>query len=109
MTPEEKKLLIETSQRLNQFLDLYHRIDQIDKFLLIKPLVLRNSNIKVEGTNGMKIAENATDKMSLWGVTPIVQPGAITTPSGGANIDPQARAAIASILAALRNVGVISV
>lgn len=113
MTPEEKaqldtatKAINDLSQKMDDFNDLFHRMDYVDKFYLTKPLVLRNTKIRIEGTEGLKIGENATDKLGVYGVTAVVQAGAITSPTGGGTQDSQARTAIDAIRTALKNFGI---
>lgn len=55
---------------------------------------------------GTRIGTNALQKMSVYGVTPIVQGAAITAPTGGATVDSPARTAINSIRAALTAFGI---
>jgi hypothetical protein len=108
MTPEEKKLLIEVNEKLENFLNVYYRTNFVDKMIMSKPLnFIDGVKILFGRTTGTKIGSTALEKLSVWGATPIVQPGAISDPSGGATVDSQSRTAISSILTALRNVGII--
>ena len=51
---------------------------------------------------GINIQSNGSAALlGLYGATPVVQPSAISAPSGGSTVDTQARAAIASILDAI--------
>lgn len=113
MKPEDRQLLIDTVKKLDQFkasydafVDIYYRTNMIDKMVLLNPLVLRNTDIVVEGTKGLKIGKNATDKISVYGATPVVQAAAIASPAGGGVIDAQARTAIDLIRTALQNFGI---
>lgn len=113
MTPEEK-LQLDTLQRnleqlttaFNSFVDVYSRMVFIDKVVLTKPLVLRNTYILAEGSDGLRFGKASTDKIGLYGATPVVQAAAITAPTGGATVDTQARSAISSIITALHNLGI---
>lgn len=105
MTPEEKRLLEDTSRLLREFLDIYYRTNFPDKMVLEKTLVLKNQNIDTEGTNGMKVG-NSGSKLGLYGVAPVVQKSAIASPSGGATVDSQARTAIDLIRTALKDIGI---
>lgn len=85
MTPEERiqldeaiRKIDELSRKFSGFLDLYQRIQMLDKMLLTKPLVLRNTKIIIEGTDGLKIGENDTDKISFYGADPVAQQPAPT-------------------------------
>ena len=53
------------------------------------------------GTYGVTIQYVTTGKLGFFNATPIVQPAAIASPTGGAIVDTEARTAIDSILAAL--------
>lgn len=105
LTPQEKILLDGLDQRINFIIDMLGRLNYPDRFYLQKPLVLRNTVIRIEGTDGLKIGEHGTDKLSFYGTTPVVQAAAVTAPTGGATIDTQARTAINSIITLLHNAG----
>lgn len=45
-------------------------------------------------------------KVGFYNKTPIAQHGAITSPSGGATIDSEARTAINSIITVIKNIGI---
>lgn len=67
-------------------------------------------NIQVGSTTGTKIGTSATQKLGFFAKAPIVQPGAISAPTGGGSgdtdaIDTHARTAINSIRTALTNLG----
>lgn len=68
--------------------------------------ILDTRNIQVGRTTGTQIGTESTQKLAVFGATPIVQAGAISAPSGGATIDSQARTAIASLITALKNFGI---
>lgn len=108
MTPEEKQLLISTAKKLDNLIDIYSRSHLIDKWVLTNPLVLRNTNIRIEGLNGVKIGENATDKLAFYGVTPVDQPATVSDPSGGATVDSESRTAINAIIDRLQELGLIA-
>ncbi len=67
------------------------------------------ANIETGTTTGTKLAGSPTQKLGLWGATPVVQPTAVADASGGVNIDAEARTAINAILARLRTTGFIAV
>lgn len=93
------------NNKLDAFLNMYHRSDFPDKYVFTKKVVLNNQNLDTEGTNGMKIG-NSSSKLSVYGETPVVQAGAISAPTGGATTDTEARTAINSIRTALTNFGI---
>lgn len=62
-------------------------------------------NIIFGTTGGSMIGTAAAQKLSFWGVTPIIQPIHVANPSGGATVDAEARTAINSILAQLASMG----
>ena len=99
MTPEQEKLL-------NEIAGLWRKLELSDRYFFQKDIALAsNRNIKVSG-NGSSFGTRTTDKVSLYGVTPIVQQAAISQPSGGATVDSQSRTAINSIITALQNIGI---
>ena len=62
-------------------------------------------NIQTGKTNGTTIATATDQKVGFHG-SASAQAGAITAPSGGGTVDSQARAAINSIITALKNKGI---
>ena len=68
--------------------------------------LLDGRHIQIGLTTGTKIGTSALQKIGFYGVIPVVQAGAISTPSGGGTQDAQARTAIASLITALKNVGI---
>lgn len=63
-------------------------------------------NVVVGTTTGSQIGTAASQKLGLWGATPVVQQSHIADPSGGATQDAEARTAIASINAVLAATGI---
>lgn len=100
-----KQEVNDLSNKLEAFLSIYYRSDYPDKYVFTKKVVLNNQNLDTEGTNGMKIG-NSSSKLSVYGETPVIQAGAISSPSGGATVDSQARTAIDAIRVALTNFGI---
>jgi hypothetical protein len=86
--------------------NLFSRTNLIDRMYLNKPLVMRNTQLRVEGTDGLKIGTNATDLIAMYGATPLARQAAITPPSGGATVDSNARTAIGTIITALQKFGI---
>lgn len=65
-----------------------------------------NVHISCSGVNGSKFGTTNKDKIAFYGATPVVQSGAISSPSGGLTVDSQARSAIDVIRIALQNFGI---
>lgn len=86
--------------------NLFNRMNQIDKFYLNKPLVLRNTQIRIEGVDGLRLGTNSTDLLAVYGTKPTVQQSAIAAPSGGGTVDSQSRTAIATIILVLKTFGI---
>ena len=104
MTPEEKQLLINLSIRVDELM-------LTERYLFAKKLqLLDGRNIQVGKANGTKLGTESSQKLSLWGVTPIVQPSKISDPSGAgtAGVDSPARTAINSIIDVLEAIGLTS-
>lgn len=57
---------------------------------------------------GMRIGASSAQLLSFWGASPVVQPTAVTRPTGGGTIDSEARAAINAILDKLQSIGIFS-
>lgn len=62
-------------------------------------------NLILGTATGSKIATAANQKLSLWGVDPVVQPSNIAAPSGGAVQDAEARIFIDSLRTLLTSIG----
>lgn len=80
-----------------------------DKFIFDKDIqILNGKNIQLGRTDGTKIGTAADQKIGLYGVTPIVQQPAITSPvgTGDAGVDSPARTAIVTIINVLKNFGI---
>ena len=57
---------------------------------------------------GLQICSAATDELGFFGVTPVDQPATVADPSGGSTGDTEARAAIASLIDRLQELGLIA-
>jgi hypothetical protein len=66
---------------------------------------LVDEDIILGTTTGTKIGTATTQKLGFWNATPVVQQAHIADPAGGATVDTEARAAIASINALLATLG----
>lgn len=98
MTPDEVRQIIR---------DELQELLASDRYIFHKKIqILDGRSIQVGKTNGTKIGTESTQKMGFYGVTPVVQASAITSPSGGATVDSQARTAIDAIRTALTNIGI---
>ena len=100
MTPEEKALLMEINAKLDELI-------RTERYTFQKPLqILDGRNIQVGSGTGTKIGTEATQKLSVFGVTPVVQSSKISDPTGGVTTDAEARARINAILDALEAFGI---
>ena len=81
--------------------------EQVDKTIFERPIqILDGKNIQVGRTNGTSIGTATDQKVGFYGKTTTQYP-AIGTPSGGSTVDSQSRTAIASIITALHDAGII--
>jgi len=102
MTPEEVRTIIREEL---QFM-------RADKFIFDKQVVLRDGmSIQCGRTNGSSFGTEVGQKLSVYGVTPIIQQGAISSPaSPGATYAQSeassAKTAIDAIRTALINFGI---
>ena len=80
-----------------------------DRYTFHKLLqILDGRNIRVGITSGTKIGTATTQKLSVYGVTPVVQGATISDPSGGGTQDAEARTAINTIIDRLQAFGIIA-
>lgn len=78
-----------------------------DRFVFEKHLqVMDGKNVQFARGTGTKMGTATDQKVAFYGVTPVVQAGAIASPSGGATIDAAARTAIDAIRVAIKNFGI---
>lgn len=126
MTPEEKTLLLNVSNKLDAFLDVYYREHFIDKVIFDRDVYINRTlyiaslsltsnlalpdgiNISMGTTTGSMIGTASTQKIGFWGATPVVRQGAISNPTGGATVDTECRSALSSLLAHCRTIGIIT-
>jgi len=97
-----------TEQQVREILrDELKLLLAVDRYTFQKHIQMFDGrNIQTGRTTGTTIATATDQKLSVYGVVPVVQQGAVTSPSGGAVIDTQARTAIDSIRTVLRNFGI---
>ena len=105
MTPEELERIDNIEKKLDELIKLHYSIHFIDKSVFKYPVVF-NDNISTDNLLGIKIGKT-TDKLGMFGVTPVVQQSAITAPTGAgdAGVDSPARTAINDIITKLQNLG----
>ncbi len=123
METETQKLqreINDLSKKLNDFLDIYYRTNFPDKVVFTKKVSLLNNDLVFEGSGNSKIdvqsagfslGSSASQKLSVYGETPVVQASAISAPSnpGAAYVQSEAQSAvnaINSIRTALTNIGI---
>ena len=79
-----------------------------DKYVFEKLLQFADGrNIQLGKTTGTQIGTQSAQKLAFWGSTPVNQPTTINNPSGGQNIDSEARDAINDLIARLKELGLI--
>lgn len=93
MTPDELQKFNELVKKVDDFIDIYSRSHFIDKDVFNNKVYFRNDVY-------------LPSKTAFFGSnTPASKQAAITTPSGGATVDSQARSAISSIITTLQSLG----
>ena len=86
--------------------------DELARYFAVKTVysahlqLLDGRNIQVGKTTGTSLGTETSQKIAVYGVTPVVQASAISAPSGGGTQDAEARTAINSIRTALQNFGI---
>ena len=87
------------------------RLEQLiksDRYVFHKTIqILDGRKIIVGTSNGSSIGSETTQKLSVYGETPVVQAAAITAPTGGVTQDAEARTKIGELITALHNFGII--
>lgn len=102
MPPQEQiRILEEKVQRLEA---LIMSLNGVDKFVFQRDLqLLDGRNIQLAKGTGTKIGTEATQKLGLYGVTPVVQASAISTPVIGTVSGSGDDATINSALSSLKS------
>ena len=86
--------------------------DELARYFAVKTVysanlqLLDGRNIQVGKTTGTSLGTETSQKIAVYGGTPVVQASAISAPSGGGTQDAEARTAINSIRTALQNFGI---
>lgn len=103
--------LEQLQQEVRELRELLDMMIKSDRYTIQKDIQLFDGrNIQVAKGTGTKIGTEATQKLGFYGVTPVVQQSLVADPTGGgsAGVDTPARDAIADIIDALVNLGLMS-
>ena len=77
-----------------------------DKYIFEKLVqFLDGRNIQLGKTTGTKLGTSSSEKLGLWGTTPVDQPETVSDPSGGGTVDSQARTAVIAIIDRMQELG----
>lgn len=77
-----------------------------DKYVFTRNVQLANGrNFEFGKNDGTQIGTETSQKLAFYGSTPVIQQGAVSSPSGGATVDSQARTAIDQIRSTLITYG----
>lgn len=68
--------------------------------------IVLEKDIDIISSAGLRIGTKTAQKLSFYGVTPVIQGAAISSPSGGATVDAEARTAINTIRTRLTSIGI---
>lgn len=91
---------------LQNILEQWNKLSLSDRYIFQKNVQFMDGrNVQLGLTTGTKIGTSASQKLGFFNATPVIQPAAISAPSGGATIDAPARNAITSIITTLQNLG----
>jgi len=97
---------VEQLERDNRTLMALISFVKIDKFVIPKDVKMNNGrNFVFSGETGTKFGTDVTQKMSFYGVSPVIQQSTITSPTGGATVDSQSRSSINEIKSFLTTIG----
>ena len=66
---------------------------------------LDGRNIQLGKTTGTKLGTSSSEKLGLWGTTPVDQPETVSDPSGGGTVDAESRTAIVAIIDRMQELG----
>ncbi len=94
-------------ERLNQRVELLERVIQdlvfSDRYVFQRSLqIMDGRNIQLAKGTGTQIGTDTDQKLAFFGGTPVVRQNNISDPTGGSDIDSQARTAVNSIIDTLQ-------
>jgi hypothetical protein len=96
-----------TEERLQRMEELINLLISADRYTFQKNIQIFDArNIQFGRTNGTKLGTAADQKLSFFGVVPVIQRSAIGAPAGGTVQDTNARDVINLIRQALKDIGI---
>lgn len=104
----------EQLQQFEEIMNWYHSLSLVDRYMIQKLIQMADGrNIQLGRKTGTQIGTAADQKLGFWGVTPVVQPGAISAPASAGSSYSQSQinamvTSITQILTALASVGIIA-
>lgn len=103
----ENNDISQLQQQVNELRERLDRYERSDRYSFMKDIsIMDGKKVYAGATIGLRIGTSPLNKLGLYGATPVVQAGAIASPSGGATVDSQARAGIDSLRTALKSMGI---
>jgi len=93
------------NEYIDSLADGYLDIGATTQIRMLADTYIGAKNIVTDTTTGTQLGTSSTQKIALFGATPVVQPAHIADPTGGATVDAEARTAINSINALLATLG----
>ena len=103
MSPEIQEL----RERIQKLEGIIYALAFSDRYVFARDIEMQDGRkIQVATGYGSSFGTGVTQKLSVYGVTPVIQATAISAPTGGATIDAESRTAINSIRTALINFGI---
>jgi len=101
---------IEKERRIREIIrEELQSLVKIDKYTFEKNIqILDARNFQFGRSTGTKFGTATDQLIGFYNTTPVNQPAGVADASGGSTVDGEARAAINSALAALRELGLIA-
>ena len=97
--------VVQLSATVNQLQLQLKKIIDTGQYTFQKDVKIADGhNLILGGTVGTDIGLS-NSKIGFYGTTPVVQPNAVSAPSGGTTVDTQARTAITALIAVIHNNG----